>query len=205
LPAMYNSSGATRATTQGFTLIEVLVAFVVLAVGVIGIISLMIVSKNSLHQSTQRTRAITLADAMVERIRTNPTQIAAYADYTFDNPVGNGVAAPAVDCSKANCTPVQLAAYDVWAWEQALLGESAVVDNDKASGLIEPKACITFDPEDGLIRSGRLNVTVQWRGLDKSQDAVPEGGDACGGAQPGEDEYRRQVTVNTIVLDESEI
>jgi len=56
---------------RGFTLIEALVAFVVLAVGIIGIISLLIMSKNSLHQSVQRTQAINLADAMVERIRIN--------------------------------------------------------------------------------------------------------------------------------------
>jgi type IV pilus assembly protein PilV len=192
---------------RGFTLIEALVAFVVLAVGIIGIISLLIMSKNSLHQSVQRTRAINLADAMVERIRINPTAIDTYAAYDFDNAnqVGDGeVPEPATNCAVATCTPAQLANFDVWAWEQALLGAAVVEDGDFTGGLIEPQACIRFDAQNGLARSGLLNVVIQWRGLEDSTDAVPEDGEVCGGLAAGQDPYRRQVSVNTIVVDEAE-
>lgn len=198
-----NSSHRIASTARGFTLIEALVAFVVLAVGIIGIISLLIMSKNALHQSVQRTRAINLADAMVERIRINPTAVVAYEN--GGKPVGDGkLADPAVNCAAATCTPEQLAAFDLWTWEQALLGGSVIVDGENAGGLIQPQACIDFDDENGLARSGLLNITIQWRGLEDSVDAVPADGFACGGAPAGKDPYRRQVTVNTIVLDEAE-
>ncbi len=191
---------------RGFTLIEALVAFVVLAVGIIGIISLLIMSKNSLHQSVQRTQAINLADAMVERIRINPTAIATYDDADLANPVGesNPSTPPAVDCAVNRCSPAELATFDLWSWKQSLMGESVVVDGENVGGLIDPRACITFTAQNGLVRSGLLNVVIQWHGLEESNDAVPADGVACGGADPGQDPHRRQVVVNTFVVDESE-
>jgi type IV pilus assembly protein PilV len=194
-----------RGQDQGFTLIEVLIAFVVLSVGVLGIISLLIMSKSSLHQSIQRTRAIDLADGIVERIRVNP---AGLLDYIGSNPLGGATLGddPALDCTAAVCTSAELAAYDLWAWEQALDGASITVDGANAGGLISPSACITFTALNGLNRSGMLNVIIQWRGLSKSSDAVQVGETVCDddGAAAGADDYRRQVVVNTLVLDEAE-
>jgi type IV pilus assembly protein PilV len=191
---------------RGFTLIEALVAFVILAVGVIGIISLLLMSKNSLQQSTQRTLAVNLADTMVERIRINP---AAAADYdTQGAPLGKPrLAAPGKDCTAVACTPTELKDYDLWTWEQALVGTTVELGSAAVGGLIAPQACITFIADDiNRPHSGRLNVTIQWRGLAKSSDAVvAAGGVACGGEAAGTDPYRRQVVVNTVILDESEL
>jgi type IV pilus assembly protein PilV len=188
----------------GFSLIEALIAFVVLTVGILGIISLLIMSKNALHQSGQRTLAVSLANEMVENIRINPTAIATYN--LGASPLGNASrSAPGKNCTTDSCSPIELAAYDLWAWEQALDGEGVMVDGKNAGGLIAPQACITFTAQNGLLRSGMLNVVIQWRGLSETFDAVDAtGGVACGGADAGDDPYRRQVTVNTIVLDESE-
>lgn len=189
---------------QGFSLIEALIAFVVLTVGVLGIISLLMMSKNALHQSGQRTLAVSLANAMVESIRINPTAIATYN--LGANPLGNATRdEPAKDCAAVSCSPVELATYDLWTWEQALDGEGVVVDGVNTGGLSAPQACISFTAQNGLLRSGLLNVVIQWRGLSETFDAVDaDDGVACGGESAGEDRFRRQVTVNTIVLDESE-
>jgi len=188
---------------QGFTLIEVLIAFVVLSVGVLGIISLLIMSKSSLHQSIQRTRAVDLADGIVERIRVNPAGLAAYIG---SNPLGNDTLDdPALDCTAASCTPEQLAAHDLWAWEQALDGARITIDGENSGGLISPVACITFTALNGLNRSGMLNVIIQWQGLTSTSDAVQDGETVCGGANDdGLNLTRRQVVVNTLVLDEAE-
>ena len=197
------NSQHTAGGQQGFTLIEALIAFVVLTVGILGIISLIVMSKNSLHESAQRNLAVSIADAMVERIRIDPTAVATYNLGTA--PLGGGKRSkPAKDCTLVICTPTEMATYDLWAWEQALDGNTVVVGGNNTGGLISPQACITFTAQNGLVRSGLLNVTIQWRGLAKSKDAVLAGGVACGGAAAGQDPYRRQVAVNTIVLDEAE-
>ena len=96
---------------RGFTLIEALIAFVILSVGLLGIVSLQALSKTSQHQAIQRSRAVTLADAMVERIRINP---AAVATYIASNPLGDDPNSPepSPDCSSAACDPNELAATE---------------------------------------------------------------------------------------------
>ena len=191
-------------TQQGFTLIEALIAFVVLTVGILGIISLLIMSKSAMHQGIQRTRAINLADAIVERIRINPAGVETY-NLGLGTPLGAGSisAQPSPDCNAADCDAEELADHDLWTWEQALDGATETIGGEAAGGLINPRGCIIFTPTNGLVRSGTLRVIIQWQGLAESGDAA-EGGQACGGEDAGDDPYRRQVVVNTIVLDETE-
>ena len=77
------------ARQRGFTLIEALIAFVILSIGLLGIVSLQAMAKTSQHLAVQHTRAVTLADALVERIRINPAAIASY-NIGLNNPVGGG-------------------------------------------------------------------------------------------------------------------
>ncbi len=190
----------------GFTLIEALIAFVILSVGLLGIVSLQAVAKTSQHLAIQHSRAVTLADAMVERIRVNPAGLPVYNTGT-GNPVGlNPGSEPSPKCNKdeACTTPAELAAHDLWAWEQALLGAAATVDGANTAGLTSPRGCIVFDAAPGRTRSGQLSVIVQWHGLHESSDAVQEGEVTCGGLAAGTDKFRRQVVTNTYVVDETE-
>jgi type IV pilus assembly protein PilV len=103
-----------------------------------------------------------------------------------------------------------LATHDLWAWEQVLDGTGVTVTNADASttataGLAAPRGCITFQPWDAWVRTGQLSVLLQWRGLQKSTDGVAADEDACGGDDSGTDKYRRQVTVSTFVIDETEL
>ncbi|MEM1110591.1 MAG: type IV pilus modification protein PilV [Pseudomonadota bacterium] len=190
---------------EGFTLIEALVAFAVLAIGVTGIIGLLVLSKASQHQSLQRSTAVTLADSIVERIRSNPAGLASYN--LGNSTLGGGSISnePSPNCSSGVCTPTQLASHDLWAWEQALDGASVKAGSDNTAGLIEPRGCITFSALGGYSRSGELNVTIQWRGLSETSDAVQSGEATCGGSSAGTDDFRRQVVVNTLIVDETEL
>jgi len=206
----------TRASREqsGFTLVEVLVTFVILAIGLLGIVSLQALSKTSQHQSIQRTRAVSLADGLLERIRINPAGLTTYLTATTSKPLGGSTlqSTPGVDCVTAVCTPAQLATRDMWAWEQALLGMQVTVDDGgtatAAAGLIKPYACIQFAAVAGKARTGILSVVVQWSGLRETTDAV-QSGDAveviCGTEPAGTDKYRRQVIASTFVIDEAEL
>jgi type IV pilus assembly protein PilV len=189
---------------RGFTLIEALIAFVILSVGLLGIVSLQAMAKTSQHLALQHTRAVTLADAIVERIRVNPAGMAVYNIGT-GSPAGvTPSSEPDPDCRSAACTPEQLAAHDLWAWEQALLGAGARVGSENTSGLIAPRGCIVFAPAPDRDRTGQLSVIIQWRGLQQSYDAVQGTETVCGGDAAGSDDYRRQVVTNTYVVDEEE-
>ncbi len=93
---------------SGFTLIETLVAMVVLAVGMLGVAALYIEGLRSGQASVSRTTAVNLAADMADRIRANSTVPVSYAGAGpgVDNNCVNGAAA---------CTPAQLAAED-WFW-----------------------------------------------------------------------------------------
>ncbi len=93
---------------SGFTLIETLVAMVVLAVGMLGVAALYIEGLRSGQASVSRTTAVNLAADMADRIRANPTVPASYAG------VGPGANNACVNGAAA-CTPAQLAAED-WFW-----------------------------------------------------------------------------------------
>lgn len=192
---------------RGFSMIEALIAFAILSVGLLGIVRLQGVAKTSQHAAIEHTRAVTYADAIVERIRINPAGIGVY-DLGLATPVGGasrGVNEPVPNCKLATCTPDQLATHDLWAWEQALNGASATADGENTAGLIQPQGCIEFTPSPGRTRTGLLTVIIQWRGLHESFDAVQGGEDACGGEDAGTDNYRRQVVSNTFVIDETDI
>ena len=202
-------SKSAVSSQSGFTLLEVLVAFLILSVGLLGVVGLMVNSKVSQHQAVQRTRAVELADAMVERIRINPAAIATYNIGL--NPVGPASPSgepspePSPNCSSSPCTPAQLAAHDLWAWEQSLQGQTATVAGEGADGLVSPRGCIVFTPAAPRVRSGQLSVIIQWRGLVDTADALEDDENVCGGVSDGDEGYRRQVAVNTFVVDETEI
>lgn len=105
--------GATPAAMGGFTIIEVLVALVVLSVGMLGIAGLYVVTLQSGGTAIYRTQAVNLAADMADRIRANRTAGAAYAAGAAGALVCTG--AGAVDCS-----PADLAGDDVLQWNTEL-------------------------------------------------------------------------------------
>ena len=62
-----------KARLSGFTLVETLVALVVMSVGMLGIAALYIEGLRSGQTSIARTTAVNLAADMADRIRSNPT------------------------------------------------------------------------------------------------------------------------------------
>ena len=57
--------------SRGFTLIEVLVTMVIIAIGIMGLAGLQMTSLNSQFESYQRTQALLLVEDMSNRLRAN--------------------------------------------------------------------------------------------------------------------------------------
>lgn len=102
-------------TTRGFSLIEVLIAMVVLAIGLLGMASLMLTSVQSNQSAAERSAAIVLSYDLIERMRSNPDQVQLYVGdpSTFVDPCLSD------DCS-AGMTPTQMASNDLAKWASEL-------------------------------------------------------------------------------------
>ncbi|HEB95739.1 MAG TPA: type IV pilus modification protein PilV [Sedimenticola thiotaurini] len=113
----------------GFTLIEVLVTVLILAVGLLGLAGLQTVSIRNNHSAYLRSQAVQLAYDIADRVRANSL---VNADLTnFDTITANQNSA----CfTTAGCNEFQMAANDLWEWQNqvaALLpGGQAVICRD---------------------------------------------------------------------------
>jgi len=104
-----STSGITKRAQRGFSLVEVLIALVIMSVGMLGIASLYVQSMQAGRTSLFRHNAVTLAGDVADRIRANPTAAVAFAGAGADNScVGMGT----------NCSNVQMAAHDILLWSQ---------------------------------------------------------------------------------------
>ena len=102
----------TPSNEFGFSLVEALVALVVLSVGMIGIAALHGQSLRAARTAQYRSLAIILASDMADRIRLNRLGQAGYM-----------VAAANSGCDPAGgatCAPAAMAAYDLWVWNQGV-------------------------------------------------------------------------------------
>ncbi|MGH8508704.1 MAG: type IV pilus modification protein PilV, partial [Gammaproteobacteria bacterium] len=97
---------------RGFTMIEVLVAVLITAIGVLAIAALQLTSKHANFETGQRTAAIQLANDLIERMRSNAGELATYTNGAAGTTLTGAMAAPNPDCALAACTDAQLAAYD---------------------------------------------------------------------------------------------
>ncbi len=205
MEAILSSNHNLKANAQkGFTILEVLIAFVILAVGLLGIVELQFLSKKFTHQAAQRTLAVSYADAIIERIRANP---GALLSYTRSTALGgeNFDAASMPDCSRNICSASEIAQQDLQDWEHMMDGNTVTVDGKASSGLISAKACFDFLPASHMIRGGLLTVRVQWAGLDALSDAVTIANTNCNNIAANTDPFRRQLLVNTYVFDQTEL
>ena len=149
----------TRSTLmmqKGFTLIEVMVAVFVLAVGVLGMAGMQSVSVRESQNSIFRSTADILAADMADRLRANRTDAAdpLSTNYETDGTNDGG------DClgTTANCDEVALAAYDIFQWQTQISnsnlpsGIGTITRND---GTSEYTILVFWDEDrDGAVVTG---------------------------------------------------
>lgn len=98
----------TRNQQTGFSLVEVLVALIIMSVGMLGIATLFVQSMQAGRTSMFRHHAVTLAGDIADRIRANPRAGIAYQGDGGDN----GCIATGKNCSEA-----AMAANDIFLWD----------------------------------------------------------------------------------------
>jgi type IV pilus assembly protein PilV len=86
-----------RRRESGFTLIEVLVALLVLSIGLLGLAALQAQGLRFNHDAYVRTQATQLAYDIVDRMRANSANVAAYTTPDTGNPCDPLIATPTGD------------------------------------------------------------------------------------------------------------
>ena len=102
--------------TRGFTLLEVLIALLVLSIGLLGLAALQTISLRAGEMANMRTLSTLLATDIVERMRVNPLGVT-LGDYLTD---GAAFTAMPPDCNTSDCNTTQLAAFDLGQWQAAV-------------------------------------------------------------------------------------
>ncbi|MDR1351173.1 MAG: type IV pilus modification protein PilV [Zoogloeaceae bacterium] len=105
----FSSFAPMSASMRGFTLLEVLVAVVVLAIGILGLVGLQTSSLKQNQNAMARTIATEYANAIVDKMRSNPREAA----LGYYNVRPDGAAVP-------NVPPESQAGKDVKLWQDNL-------------------------------------------------------------------------------------
>ncbi|HYA19161.1 MAG TPA: type IV pilus modification protein PilV [Burkholderiales bacterium] len=101
---------------QGFTLLEVLIAIVVIAFGFLAFAGMQLISLRNAHSGTYQTVATQLAREMADNLRANKAGVG--LGY-YDNPAVGGF--KTTNCLKTTgCTTQQMAKMDLYLWDQKL-------------------------------------------------------------------------------------
>ena len=136
---------------SGFTLIEGMIAGAILSIGVLAVAGMQGIALTRNVDSTELTRATSLAAEMIERIQYNRKNIAQYAiDTSNATPCPQSAATQAM--AKGDC--------DQWV---------ALLSNPQASGLVNVRGVITVPAVPvgtlaTLLNQYPVTVTVSWTG-----------------------------------------
>jgi type IV pilus assembly protein PilV len=96
---------------KGSSLVEVMVALFVLAIGLLGVLAMQSKSMQYNQSAHVYSQAVYLANDMAERIRSNINNTISY--------IGSiPAAAPTTNCSAIACNAADLAAWDKYVWNE---------------------------------------------------------------------------------------
>jgi type IV pilus assembly protein PilV len=110
-----NSSVRLR-QIQGFTLLEVMIAIIVIAFGFLAFAGMQLISIRNAHSGTYQTIATQLAREMADNLRANKAGVA--SGY-YDNPAVGGLLN--TNClTTIGCTTQNMASMDLYLWDKKL-------------------------------------------------------------------------------------
>lgn len=192
-----------RNHTLGFTMIELLVAVIILSVGLIGLAGMQITGLRGINNASNYSLATLTVNDIVERVRANP--VASNDNNSFDardsavHPDFNCAAMPNPYCSDTNggnaqaCTPAQMAAFDLNIWFcgenngaggrfggavntfQAPRLQIDCLDANPPNDPANPGAG-TFDDGDPCTYGSPHSVIFSWNESDPDRDNVDQDG-----------------------------
>lgn len=145
---------------KGFTLIEVLVAALILSTGLLGLVGMQTAGMKNTVTSYNRTQASLLAAGIADRMRANVAEAAKGSNSAYIS-ITPATATAKPDClTGTGCTPVEMAENDLFEWNAALNDNSNGFAKTGVISYVAPVYSITIsfgenrdDNKDGVIDS----------------------------------------------------
>lgn len=158
----------------GFTLIEVLVAVFILAIGLLGLAGLQARLVSSQFDAYQRGQAMMLVEEMASRIRANP------GDARLDKYVATNQSL--TGATPAGCTATSSAQNDLDCWKQShedIIGAVGCIQNISGGAKLQKV----------------VRVSVAWQGMAPTVASS----NTCGQGTFGDERLRRVVSVDVTL------
>lgn len=170
---------SARYSQRGVTLLENMVALLILSVGLLGMAGLQVFTLRGESSTTFRLRAMQQAQDMADRMRSNIGAI-------YNNPNGpqytniSPSSVPAAkDCMSTLCDATELAAYDIEQWQtlnnELLPGKAGVVGGYIQGQPLTNNAAnipLYLDPTTVVPNRMRYVITMVWDG-ERTGSALP--------------------------------
>lgn len=151
---------------RGITLLESLVAIVVTALGILGILGVQMRTLIDSQNSVYRAQAIRLIDDLTERTAVNPNALRNLSAYAI--PLATATGSPPLTpragtlCDSVACTPDQLASYDAREWKRTV--ETVLPRGDAQ--------IFVADGETSIGNQRQLGVMVVWRENERARPGI---------------------------------
>jgi type IV pilus assembly protein PilV len=164
IPGTYMATDSTR-YQKGFSLVEVLVALLVLSIGLLGLAALQTTSLKYNTDSYFRTQATYFVYDIVDRMRTNSTSVVDGGTYDVpDAPSATSIISTYQSCKSSTCTcdatavcdTTQLATHDLGKWYERMSQVLPGASNNLATIVIDSTKKVT--------------VTINWTERDMSKN-----------------------------------
>lgn len=176
----------------GFSLLEVMIAAVVLSFGLLGLVAMQATAKFSSYEARQRTIASWLANDLVERVRINKDSWSAQGMAVVSSVAPNLPTCASNDGTMAGCSRSDRQALDLYYWQRSLMGTAI---SGAVSSLQSPVGCVIRGANNSL------TVGIFWRGRQSLSDgggAVTAVRNSCG-LNNAVDRQRRQFVLTTTI------
>lgn len=145
------------APERGFTLLEILIALVVLMVGLLGLSQLEMLALRKNHDSYMRSQVIMRAHDMADRMHANAAGVESGNYSAITGPGTNPPTCLSTATSPTiDCTPAQIAQYDAYEW-------------NTANANLLPSGVGTVTGPDG---NGRYTIALSWSEVEDSGAAT---------------------------------
>lgn len=141
-----------RHRSRGFTLLEVLVAVVIVSLGMLGVAALLVTVHKADTSSYIQQQAVQTAYDMLDRMRANLQ--GAQAGYYAGTYTGTPATPPACQGSGNVCTAQQMATFDISQWTSSLdelpSGSGTIASAASSNGTIDVTVSVSWSDAPGV-------------------------------------------------------